>query len=101
MLDPRSNIHRPAARSATDVDTDAAARGKLMPGKNPEIVVEDLRALIARQAAFVLPESRPLLAEAAGNLRVQIIVRVSAQGNYLGNRKNLASFRIFSTCIQL
>ena len=92
MLDPRNDIHRPAARSATDIDTDAAACGKQMPGKNPEIVVKDLRALIARQAAFVLPESRPLLAEAAGNLRVQIIVRVNAQGNYLGNWRNLVSF---------
>ena len=92
VLDPRRDVDRPAARSVTDIDPDAAARGKLTPGKNPEIVVEDLSALIARQAAFVLPESRPLLAEAAGDLRVQIIVRVIAQWNYLKNRENLASF---------
>ena len=30
-------------------------RREAVPGKNPEIVVKDLRALIARQAAFVLP----------------------------------------------
>ena len=48
MLDARRNKRRPPPRSATYVDTNAAVRRQPLPGKNVEIVIEDLNALIVR-----------------------------------------------------
>ncbi len=77
VRDAWRNQHRPASGAATDVDTDAAARRQQVPGKDAEIIVENLLALLLRKMVLVLPERRPFLAEAARDLRIDVVVRAN------------------------
>src|SRR5271155_1375173 len=75
MGDAWRDQRRPAPGAAADVDAGATARRQQMPRENAKIIVEYLLALLLRQVLLILPERRPLLAEAARHLRVEIFVR--------------------------
>src|ERR1700683_4628897 len=76
VSDTRRNQHRPAARTAADIDSNAVRRQQV-PRKNAEIIVENLLPLLWRQVIRILPERRPFAAESARDLWIEVIVGAS------------------------
>src|SRR2546430_402846 len=66
---PRSDVPRPAARTAAEVEP-GRVRRQPVPRENREVSVEELAAIVARERTLI--EMRPLPTEAADHFLVDV-----------------------------